>query len=268
MSELTKNLREEIGALDALLREHGDAVGTLKTQFKAWTGWDVIAHLLYSDHMAIAAARDGADGLNVYINAVMTAMSEGKSLIELTREQFTGVSFGKLTERWRTDAVSMADIFDATDPEVRLPWFGPPMKVRMFATARQMEIWAHSLALYDALGVDRVETDRISDIVFIGVRTYKFCFANRQQDVPGPMPYLDLVSPSGAAWQHGDPSTTNTIRGSAAEFARVVTQTRSIADTQLEVIGDTARAWMDIAQCFAGPPNDPPAPGTRFRAAN
>jgi hypothetical protein len=26
-----------------------------------------------------------------------------------------------------------------------------------------------------------------------------------------------------------------------------------------------ARQWMDLAQCFAGPPEKPPAPGTRFR---
>jgi hypothetical protein len=45
----------------------------------------------------------------------------------------------------------------------------------------------------------------------------------------------------------------------------VVTQVRNIADTQLSVTGEAARRWMAIAQCFAGPPNDPPAKGARFR---
>jgi hypothetical protein len=45
----------------------------------------------------------------------------------------------------------------------------------------------------------------------------------------------------------------------------VVTQVRAVADTELQVTGDTARRWMAIAQCFAGPPQDPPAPGSRFR---
>jgi hypothetical protein len=32
------------------------------------------------------------------------------------------------------------------------------------------------------------------------------------------------------------------------------------------VKGETAQRWMAIAQCFAGPPNDPPAKGTRHKA--
>ena len=54
------------------------------------------------------------------------------------------------------------------------------------------------------------------------------------------------------------------IEGSATEFCQVVTQVRNIADTRLKVVGEPARLWMSVAQCFAGPPNSPPAPGTRF----
>jgi hypothetical protein len=43
-----------------------------------------------------------------------------------------------------------------------------------------------------------------------------------------------------------------------------VTQTRNVADTGLSVTGPVAEDWMTIVQCFAGPPEDPPAPGTRF----
>ena len=35
-------------------------------------------------------------------------------------------------------------------------------------------------------------------------------------------------------------------------------------DTTLKATGDTATRWMAMAQCFAGPPEDPPPPGTRF----
>jgi hypothetical protein len=38
---------------------------------------------------------------------------------------------------------------------------------------------------------------------------------------------------------------------------------RDIADTRLETGGEIAARWMSIAQCFAGPPMDPPASGTR-----
>ena len=55
------------------------------------------------------------------------------------------------------------------------------------------------------------------------------------------------------------------IEGSATEFCQVVTQVRNIADTRLKVAGEAATRWMAIAQCFAGPPETPPAPGSRFR---
>jgi len=45
-----------------------------------------------------------------------------------------------------------------------------------------------------------------------------------------------------------------------------VTQVRNVADTQLQVAGESARRWMEIAQCFAGGPVDPPRPGQRVGA--
>ena len=45
------------------------------------------------------------------------------------------------------------------------------------------------------------------------------------------------------------------------DFSRA-TQPRYIADSQLAVVGDIATRWMAMAQCFAGPPEDPP--GSRY----
>jgi len=60
-----------------------------------------------------------------------------------------------------------------------------------------------------------------------------------------------------------DESQQEYIEGRAEEFCQVVTQTRNIADTSLEVHGANAKLWMNIAQCFAGPPETPPVPGSR-----
>ena len=77
------------------------------------------------------------------------------------------------------------------------------------------------------------------------------------------LPYVRLVSPEGDTWEFNDPSDENCITGEAVEFCHVVTQGRNIADVNLKVVGEPARLWMNIAQCFAGPPEDPPAPGSR-----
>jgi hypothetical protein len=78
------------------------------------------------------------------------------------------------------------------------------------------------------------------------------------------MPRLKLIAPSGAVWEYGEGD--DLITGRATEFCQVVTQCRNSADTSLEVEGEVAKAWMAVAQCFAGPPNDPPPPGVRRRS--
>jgi len=76
-------------------------------------------------------------------------------------------------------------------------------------------------------------------------------------------PYVRLTAPSGAIWEWNAPSEDNRVEGKAVEFCQVVTQVRNVADTGLVVAGGAARRWMAIAQCFAGPPENPPRPGER-----
>jgi uncharacterized protein (TIGR03084 family) len=114
------------------------------------------------------------------------------------------------------------------------------------------------------LGVGRTSTDRLRNIAEIGVRTYGWTFANRQRAVPGPAPYVRLTAPSGGMWTWNDLTPDNAVTGDALAFCQVVAQTRNVADTNLQVTGEPATIWMSLAQCFAGPPVDPPAPGTRI----
>jgi uncharacterized protein (TIGR03084 family) len=137
------------------------------------------------------------------------------------------------------------------------------MGVAMFTTARYMETWAHAQEVYDLVGASRTHTDRIQNIATIGVKTFAWTFVNRGLDVPGAQPYVRLEAPSGAIWEWGDASDTECVRGTAVDFCHVVTQGRNIADTALQATGPVATRWMAIAQCFAGAPVDPPAPGTR-----
>jgi uncharacterized protein (TIGR03084 family) len=134
----------------------------------------------------------------------------------------------------------------------------------MFTTARLMETWAHSHAVYDLKGVERTYHDRIRNIVAIGVKTFGWTFVNRELEVPGPPPFVRLTAPSGAIWEYNDPSDEERIEGSAVDFCLTVAQVRNVADTQLRVVGDVAKRWMSIAQCFAGAPVDPPKPGYRL----
>jgi uncharacterized protein (TIGR03084 family) len=253
---------DELHRLLATLKEPDWDRATL---FKGWTVNDVVQHLHESDLIA-AASVAGPDPFASMRAEVQALRDRGMNRLQATRHRLGHLTGKNLLDRWHEQIVDLCDKLSAMPPATRLTWFGPDMGVRMFATARQMETWAHGQAIYDLAGVEREPGDRLRNIAEIGARTYGWTFVNRGMPVPGPAPYLRLTAPSGATWEWNDPSPGNSVEGSALEFCQVVTQVRNIADTALKVTGEPATSWMRLAQCFAGPPEDPPRPGTRFAA--
>ncbi|MDP6317762.1 MAG: maleylpyruvate isomerase family mycothiol-dependent enzyme, partial [Pseudomonadales bacterium] len=155
------------------------------TPFKEYSVYDVVAHLHTTDHAATVALeqpdefrrmvreRDPAIGIT----------SSGAQLPDLIRGE-------ALREKWREDLDGLCDLLGDVDLKLRVPWFGPDMSVRMFASARQMETWSHGQDIYDLMRAPRTHTDRLKNIAQIGVRTFGWTFANRSLDVPEPPPYV------------------------------------------------------------------------------
>ena len=263
MLPIAIDFRAEVTTLRDLLTTRPDTDYTRPTLFKQWTIDDILLHLHDSDLMASASIA-GAETFAAFRAERDALQHRGMTRTEATRHKLGDLNGKRLLAAWHTRAIALADELDVLPAETRLPWFGPDMGVRMFTTARQMETWAHGQAIYDVLGERRTPTDRLRNIAEIGVRTYGWTFANRGQDVPGPAPHVRLAAPSGGVWTWNDPTPDNIVSGDAEAFCQVVTQTRNIADTTLHVAGEPARLWMSLAQCFAGPPENPPPPGTRF----
>ncbi len=255
------DLRAEGAALHTLLARQDEEFFERPTAFKGWSANDILGHLHVSDHWAITSARS-----REAFAGLRREMARGGGPAAGTAAFLDGARGHALLERWRGLFLDMCAAFEALPEKQRLAWFGPDMSVRSFASARQMETWAHGQAIYDLLAVRRENTDRLRNVAIIGVNTFAWTFANRKLEPPGPLPHVRLSAPSGALWSFGEASEIERIEGDAVEFCQVVTQTRNVADTRLRVSGDTARAWMSIAQCFAGPPVDPPAPGARGQA--
>ncbi len=259
-------LRDELDELDALLETLTADDWERPTPFKSWTPWDVVAHLHFSDQQSVLALEDPAL-FRQAAAALGAAIRADGSLRAYTRDQLRDLDAAALRAAWRDTATRLCALLDARAPRDRIPWYGPDMGARMFATARQMETWAHAHDLYDLLGRTRTYTDRLENIAVIGVKTFGWSFANRKLPVPDVAPWVRLTAPSGARWEWNAPNEDERVEGDAAEFCHVVTQGRNVADTQLQVVGEVATRWMAIAQCFAGAPADPPAPGARTGAA-
>ncbi len=264
MLEQALDFRDESDALFALLDTLDDSGWTRASQFKGWTPNDVVAHLHMGNYAADRSLQGGEEFAAFVRRLTELGRATGRNL-DATHLWLEGSKNRDLLLLWRDFYRATAERFVVAEPKRRVKWFGPDMSVLSSISARLMETWAHGQAVYDLFGRTRADTDRIRNIAIIGINTFGWTFANRKLEPPGVRPNVRLVAPSGALWEWPQPASDDLIEGTAVEFCQVVAQTRNIADTALKVTGSTATAWMAIAQCFAGPPENPPAPGTRFR---
>ena len=268
------DFRDEVAALAALLDRHGQPALSTRTQFKGWTVEDVIGHLHLFDVAALLSLddhRDGTDRFPAFFAPIARCLAQGGSLLDFQRTWLPtqpAPSGPALLDAWRLTANALARRYAETDPKARLPWAGPSMSARSSVTARQMEVWAHGHEVFDALGETRTEHDRLRNIAHLGVATRAWSFEVRGLPVPEPAPLVRLAAPSGAVWTwNEDAPDGERVEGTALAFCQTVTQTRAFADTGLIATGAGAVAWMENAQCFAGPPETPPAAGTRCRTS-
>lgn len=265
MIQQVDDLRAEAAELHHLLAGLHDGDWQRPTQFKAWTIDDIVRHLHMGDTMALASASDPAE-FAALLADIQAARGKGLSRIEETRQRLGSLAGRPLLKRWHETLERLCGVLAEKPADARLKWSGPDMGVRMFTTARQMETWSHAQAIYDLLGVERPPSSpRLRNIAEIGVRTFGWAYRNRGLAVPPIMPSVRLAAPLGETWEW-PASSTDSVEGDAIAFCQVVTQTRNVADTSLSVQGETATHWMTIVQCFAGPPETPPAPGTRYRS--
>ncbi|GIT35213.1 MAG: hypothetical protein Ct9H300mP4_15320 [Gammaproteobacteria bacterium] len=128
-------------------------------------------------------------------------------------------------------------------------WFGPDMGARMFMTARFMETWSHSQAIYDLIGEERIYKENIKNIATIGIKTFGWTYLNRKLEVPNQIPFVSLLSPSGPRG-NGMSQVEEFIKGQASDFCHVVTQTRNIEDTDLEIVGENCQTLDEYSSMF------------------
>lgn len=262
MQEIVADLRAEWDALAKLLGALSERRWRDRTAFHGWSVWDEVAHLCYFESAALLALQ-GKEPFDTHLNALLPRLAAGEQISAIARAVYELVPGRELAAQWQAQCDRLGAGLAVLQPQARLPWYGPTMSARSFATARLMECWAHGQDIYDALRIERPASQRLRHIAHIGATTYGWTFANRKLAEPGPQPYVRLAAPEGGHWEWGEPSQDDRIEGPAMDFCLVVTQRRHIDDTRLAVHGAAARAWMTIAQCFAGPPADGPAPGER-----
>jgi uncharacterized protein (TIGR03084 family) len=207
---------------------------------------DQVRHLAFSDARAREAIADpdafeASKGSDVGA-AVASALEDARS-----RPRDDVLAW------WRNERSALLGHLRDTDPSRRVPWYGPPMGVVSFATARLMETWAHGQDIIDALGIARAPTARLRHVAHIGVRALPWSFAVHGLAVPEEEVRVELRGPGREDWTWGPPQARDVVRGDALDFCLVVTQRRHPDDVHLDVDGPVAQQWIGVAQAFAGP---------------
>jgi len=262
MLQQALDFKVESDALYELLKPLKDQDFQQETLFKGWTINTVLQHLHFFNYAAHISLNDEDAILNL-LSDMRTSDEKGINMVAHTDQKLDGVKGRQLLELWHDYYTKMIDDYHGVDPKKRLKWAGPDMSVLSSITARLMETWSHAQAVYDLLGVVRRDRDHIKNVVVIGNNTFGWTFINRGEEVPAEKPFLNLTAPSGEVWHFNEASDSNYVEGLATEFSQVVTQCRNVGDTGLKAVGETASKWMEVAQCFAGPPRNPPPVGAR-----
>jgi uncharacterized protein (TIGR03084 family) len=244
------DLRAESDELDALVANLPDERWRTETPAPGWTIAHQIAHLLWTDRVAVIAVTDEA----AFAEVLTEAATNPTGFVDEGAEELSTLPPARMLAEWRRTRNRLHDELLAVADGRKLPWFGPPMSAASMATARLMETWAHGLDVADALDVARPATARLRSIAHIGVRTRDFAFAVHGLAAPADPFLVELRAPAGETWSWGPADAAQRVTGSAEDFCMLVTQRRPRAELDVTAEGADAQTWLTIAQAFAGPP--------------
>jgi uncharacterized protein (TIGR03084 family) len=254
LTQVLADLAAEGDRLEALLADLDDAGWRRPTPAPGWDVATQVAHLIWTDGVALKAATDK----DAWDAVVLDAIADPEGYVD--RAAYAIAHQPDLLDRWRSARTDLQQVLAAYPRGEKMPWFGPPMSATSMATARLMETWAHGLDVHAGLGAPVEDTDRIRHIAHLGVRTRNFAFAVHGLDAPAEEFRIDLVAPSDDVWSWGPEDADQTLTGSAGDFCRLVTQRVHRSDTDLVATGPDVDLWLDIAQAFAGQPGEGRAP--------
>jgi uncharacterized protein (TIGR03084 family) len=246
LGSLLRDLEAEHAALDARVAALSEGQWRAATPAEGWDVADSISHLHYFDGTAVLALTDE----RAFAAHAQELLSSG---LDSGRDTATarGGSGAELLDAWRAGRSALLAGASAADPAQRVPWYGPPMSLPSFVTARLMETWAHGQDVADALGLPPVVSDRLRHVCHIGVGARAYAYLVHEVPDHGAPVRVELTGPGAGAW--GPADATDRVTGSALDFALLVTQRRHLDDVGLTVSGPTAEQWMAIAQAYAGP---------------
>lgn len=257
LSGLLDELAEESAELDGLVGGLDEAGWDTPTPAAGWTVRHQVAHLAWTDRVALLSATDPAG----FAAELSRGMADAAEYVQRGVRDGAGLPTAELLTGWRAGRDALAIALGQVPEGSTLPWYGPPMSAASMVTARLMETWAHGQDVVDALAVHREPTARLRHVARLGVRTRRFSFIVHGLAAPDTEARVELTAPDGSRWTFGPEDAADRVTGPALDFCLLVTQRRHRADLDLHAAGPSAARWLEVAQAFAGPPGQGRTPG-------
>ncbi|MDG9681284.1 TIGR03084 family metal-binding protein [Streptomyces sp. DH18] len=253
------DLREESDELDSLVGGLDAGAWRGPTPAERWTVAHQIAHLSWTDEVALLAATEP----DRFGDEVTKALAAPDTFVDEAADALVAAHApDALLARWREGRQRLDKVLRDAPAGTRIPWYGPPMGIASMATARLMETWAHGQDIADALGATRTPTARLRHVARIGVRARDYAYAVRGITAPEEEFRVELRTPDGEMIAYGPEDAAQRITGPLLDFCLLVTQRAHRSDLAVTAEGREADQWLGIAQAFAGPPGPGRPPRT------
>ena len=259
MKIICNDLKNEQEELDSIVSNFDENMWNKMTKFADWTVKDEISHLAYFDSTAKLAAIDR----NAFVKSfeeMIKGITNPDEIFKKTLEKGRKMTYSQLLEWWREERYQLVNALIKLEPKKRLPWYGPDMSAKSFATARLMETWAHGQDILDTFNIPRNVNSRLKHIAHLGVKTFGWSYVNRNLEIPEKNVRVELHGLDNENLEWGSEDSEEFVKGNILDFCLVVTKRRHLDDTKLITKGEIARDWMIKSQAFAGPPVDGPLP--------
>ncbi|WP_327115930.1 TIGR03084 family metal-binding protein [Streptomyces sp. NBC_01341] len=245
------DLRQESDELDLLVAGLNAQEWASPTPAEGWTVAHQIAHLTWTDEVALTAATEPG----AFAAEVERALAAPDTFVdEAAAEAVSALAPEALLVEWREGRARLQEALRAAPAGTKLPWYGPPMSIASMGTARLMETWAHGQDVADALGVTRKPTGRLRHVARIGVRARDYAYFVRGLEPPVEQFRIELHGEDGESAAYGPEGAAQRVTGPLLDFCLLVTRRAHREDLAVEATGPDADRWLDIAQAFAGPP--------------
>lgn len=249
LDELLADLAAENESLEEILLTIPPAAWQLETPAEGWSIRDQVSHLEFVDRRGILALTEPERFAAAANEDRSDSAAFERSQLQLGRTRTPS----DVLDSWKASRTELAAALRSLEPATRIPWYGPPMSGRSFATARLMEAFAHGVDVRDAVAVPLAPSRRLRHVAHLGWLTRGWSYTVRGLP-PSDAPIAVSLEDGDERYTYGDPAADQYVRGPLIDFCLVVTQRRHVDDVSLEWHGADADAWLRIAQAFAGSP--------------